>query len=230
MATDGFNSSSASQHPETLTRTGIAMGTAGYMSPEQIRGEKLDTRTDIFSFGLVLYEMATGIRAYPSESAAQAQSAILHNAATPIAQLNPGLPAKLISIIDKALEKEREKRYQSAAEMASDLNNAMGSARKKKFTRLQFAGFAAVLIVLAAVAWRVYMSAAHPAVGDLPRFKIMMLTGEGNFLKPAAMSPDGKFIVYQKKAGGKAALWLHQLSTGSALKITPDLTSRPSMM
>ncbi len=78
----------------TLTVTGLAMGTAGYMSPEQVRGEKLDARTDIFSFGLVLYEMATGRRAFSGETAAVVHEAIVNDTAVPVRELNPTLPAK----------------------------------------------------------------------------------------------------------------------------------------
>ena len=105
----------------TLTRTGVAMGTAGYMSPEQVRGEKLDARTDIFSVGLVLYEMATGQRAFSGETAAVVHDAILNQAPTPLHKLNPNLPRRLEGVITKALEKDRERRYQSAAEIRADL-------------------------------------------------------------------------------------------------------------
>ncbi len=209
----------------TLTRTGSAMGTAGYMSPEQVRGEKLDARTDLFSFGLVLYEMATGQRAFSGETAAVVRDAILNDTPGPLRELNSALPAKLISIIDKALEKDRERRHQTAAAMGSELRNVAGSERKKRFTRPQYAGFAAALLVLATVAWRIYASAVHPAASDVPPATSMMLSAEGNFLEPATLSPDGKYFVYQRKGGGKAALWLQQPSTGSALKITPDITS-----
>ena len=83
------------------------MGTAGYMSPEQVRGEQLDARTDIFSFGLVLYEMATGQRAFSGETAAVVREAIVNDVPAPMRELNPTLPAKLLSVIDKALEKDR---------------------------------------------------------------------------------------------------------------------------
>ena len=99
------------------TRTGTRIGTAGYMSPEQVRGEKLDARTDIFSLGLVLYEMATGQRAFSGETAVVIHDAILEQAPVPVCDLNPALPEKLVAIIDKCLQKERGERYQTAAEV-----------------------------------------------------------------------------------------------------------------
>jgi serine/threonine protein kinase/DNA-binding winged helix-turn-helix (wHTH) protein/tetratricopeptide (TPR) repeat protein len=105
----------------TVTRLGVAMGTAGYMSPEQVRGEKLDARTDLFSFGLVLYEMATGVRAFAADTATVVQDAILNAIPVPACQRNPRLPAKLEKIVNHAIEKDRERRYQGASEIASDL-------------------------------------------------------------------------------------------------------------
>ena len=104
-----------------LTRTGTFVGTAFYMSPEQVRGEKVDGRTDLFSFGLVLYEMATGRRAFPANTAAVIYDAILHRNPPPIQQYNPELSAGLEPIITKALEKDRNLRYQSAADIRTDL-------------------------------------------------------------------------------------------------------------
>jgi serine/threonine protein kinase/DNA-binding winged helix-turn-helix (wHTH) protein/Tfp pilus assembly protein PilF len=104
-----------------LTRTDLAVGTAGYMSPEQVRGEKLDARSDLFSFGLVLYEMATGQRAFCGETAILERQAVLHGSPVPVQQLNPTLPTKLVTTIDKALEKDRDRRYQSAAAICTDL-------------------------------------------------------------------------------------------------------------
>ena len=105
----------------TLTRLGVAMGTAGYMSPEQVRGEKLDARTDIFSFGLVLYEMGTGQRAFAGETAALVHDAIVHAVPTSARQLNPAIAIELEAIINKALQKDRDQRYQSAAEISADV-------------------------------------------------------------------------------------------------------------
>ena len=104
-----------------LTSTGIKPGTAGYMSPEQIRCQPLDARTDIFSFAMVLYEMATGQRAFSGETVAMVQDAVLHREPTAVRQVNPELPVELEGIISKGLQKDPSLRYQHAAEIRSDL-------------------------------------------------------------------------------------------------------------
>ena len=150
-----------------LSSTGVVMGTPRYMSPEQARGEELDARSDLFSFGVMLYEMATGGAPFSGETPAALFAELLKDEPPPVRELNPGLPAKLEQIIGKALKKDREARYQSAEKLLADLRlassdvssgrPAAGSLASARLPKLKWLIAGMALLVVAAVliyAWR----------------------------------------------------------------------------
>jgi serine/threonine protein kinase/TolB-like protein len=156
----------------SLTRHGITAGTAAYMSPEQVRKEKLDARTDLFSFGMVLYEMAAGRRAFEGETVAEIHDAILHQMAAPAHDANPNVSSALDAVISKALEKDRERRYQSADEMREDLVRARKHVSPARRRLLAWTAGAALAVIFAGVA---YTSWRHFGGTTPPRPQKIML-------------------------------------------------------
>ncbi len=146
--------SSTESLKKALTRTGTTAGTAGYMSPEQVRHEELDTRSDLFSFGLVVYEMACGQRAFSGQTLVELHQAILHQPSAPARAHNPGLPRSLDLVLAKALEKDRDRRYQSATAMKDDLERIEREVHPaRRWTRR--ASAAGVLLAVGALSvWR----------------------------------------------------------------------------
>jgi eukaryotic-like serine/threonine-protein kinase len=202
---------SSSSEWSSLTNPGTAVGTIAYMSPEQALGEKLDVRTDLFSLGAVLYEMATGSQAFGATSTAAIFDAVLNRKPTPLLELNPTLAPPLEEIIAKALEKDRELRYQVAAELRADLKRLRRDSesgaqsallgrtrsrftrhRRRRFLRWITSAAAVLLLVASAIFW---FWNFRPSPKELKQQQLTANSFE-DAIKNGAISPDGKYLAY----------------------------------
>ena len=179
-----------------LSHTGVAMGTASYMSPEQARGEKLDARTDLFSFGLVLYEMATGQRAFRGDTGSQVHDAVLHG------KLNLRIPARLEAILRRALEKDRANRYQSAAEMRADLQGLKQALESRSLIRrwLPVSVVGLALIVGGILRFEQRQASSIHTLPDV-RFRQLTINSTDDPVGTGSISPDGKYLAYVDQQG-----------------------------
>ncbi len=187
---------------DQLTSPGTALGTVAYMSPEQVRGEELDHRTDLFSFGLVLYEMATGQQAFGGSTTGVIFDGILNRAPAAPSHLNPGLPPKLGEILDKTLEKDRELRCQTAAELRSDLKRLkrdLDSSRVSAVTRApQQSAPAAVAKSSGAAARNPALTRALFALGLLICLALGGFVGRVFFPPPPAPPPVFRQLTFRR--------------------------------
>jgi serine/threonine protein kinase/DNA-binding winged helix-turn-helix (wHTH) protein len=219
----------------TLTRSGITMGTAGYMSPEQVRGEQLDTRTDLFSFGLILFEMATGHRAFSGETAEEVQEAILHQLPPSPRELNSEVPISLEKMIQKVLEKDRGLRCATAGEMMAGLKSAraeFGAFRDRNAPPIKPGlhsprpGIAsrwtmgAVLVV--AVAAIAVFFAMSPKKVPFEHFTIEKAI-DNETVELTTISPDGAYLAsVVRDPKGVESLTVHHLATTSEKPLLHD--------
>jgi Tol biopolymer transport system component/predicted Ser/Thr protein kinase len=224
------------------TLLGTTLGTVAYMSPEQALGEELDGRSDLFSLGVVLYEMATGALPFLGATTAAVFNAILNQAPVPPAQLTGGLPPKLGEIISKALEKSRELRYQSAAEINADLKRLQRElgggttssvpveVQPRARSQRKLWAVAAVLVVLVAgYFFRKSFSGKTTNLQFAPKL-VQLTTTEGLHEFPA-WSPDGKRIAYSREVNGFKKIFVkplqgdpQQLTAGDQDDIQPAWT------
>jgi serine/threonine protein kinase/Tol biopolymer transport system component len=196
-----INAPSAPSGDPSLTRTGAMMGTAAYMSPEQVEGEELDARTDLFSFGLVLYEMATGQQAFMGDTVALVREAILLETPVPVIDLNPALPPKLALIIQKAIEKRRNLRYQAASEVRADLEllKRDGSGQSPQRGRLFM--LAAIVFMALLVGGPFWLADRQTAPVFELRQRQLTANSSENPVEEAAISPDGKYLAFSDMKG-----------------------------
>lgn len=183
----------------TLTRTGATPGTMAYMSPEQVRGEAVDLRADLWAIGVVLYEMLAGRRPFTGETDAATLHAITATAPARLRTLRPEVPAELEAVVARALTKTRERRYQSAQEVEAALGRVEGVAAQSPFERrrrvrrtLSYVAAAAILLALAAVPiWR--RVATRRALASLPR--IEQLAADGQYLAAYALAAPAQRVL-----------------------------------
>jgi eukaryotic-like serine/threonine-protein kinase len=228
---------------ELLTSPGAAVGTIAYMSPEQARAEELDTRTDLFSFGVVLYEMATGRKAFGGNTAAIVHEAILNRAPTALARVNPDSSPELERIVNKAVEKDRDLRYQHASDLRGELRRLKrdsDSSRTLSFEKVSpvaphrwvWPAIGVALLTIGALLTLLLTL----NVGDLRHrwmhssealqtpWKVTRLTADPGLSGFAALSPDGKLVAYasDRSLDGEPDLYIKQVAGGQPIRLTTD--------
>jgi eukaryotic-like serine/threonine-protein kinase len=205
-----------------VTEAGAVLGTVAYMSPEQVRGRPVDPRSDIFSFGCVLYEMLAGGRAFQRESAADTFSAILHEEP---GQLPPGVPPALRRIVSRCLEKQPGERFASAHDVAIALQALEGLDPSAAVhwrllpphSWLLPAGVAAGVLALAAAGWWV---AARGVTGRLPSFHPRRVPGQLGSVADVTLSPDGTAVAYASVDGEASEIWIVDVRGGKPIRLT----------
>ena len=219
-----------------LTGEGRIIGTIAYMSPEQAEGKIVDQRSDIFSLGVMLHEMATGERPFKGDTNVSVMSAILKDTPSSITDVNPKLPTGLARVIRRALAKDPSRRYQSATDLRNDLEELQDESdtartvsaaamrptmpEKRKSRRGLYA--AAIMVLLAAVGAIAYFAANNGSRAGGETFeleKFARLTTTGSALI-AAISPDGRYVVHIK-GEGQPSLWVRQTAAMSDVQIVP---------
>jgi serine/threonine protein kinase/Tol biopolymer transport system component len=215
---------------EHLTSPGATVGTVAYMSPEQVRAKEVDARTDLFSFGAVLYEMATGTLPFRGESMGVIFKEILDSSPAPAKRLNPELPVELERIINKTLEKDRNLRYQHASDIRTDLQRLKRDRDSSGAQTIPSTLFAANrytwllwtlagLLVAGLVAW--FVANRPQGVQDpLSGAQFTKLTNFGGTEINPAISPDGKFAGFISDRSGTFDIWLMQTNGNSPANLT----------
>lgn len=228
------------------TRPDSVVGTVGYMSPEQVRGAPVDHRSDVFSFGCILYEAATGTRAFAGDSSVETLHRILHDKPEPIEAVNPSVPAELRRLIRRCLAKNPDERPQSTRDLANGLHeiaeewdtlalssgsgSAAGTraARPRSARRLvaMIAGAAAIaaFVILGVTRLRDGGHAGSRITARSIRTTIIPIRG---LVIGLAMSPDARFMAYSQLSDGNRSLWVRQLATGSDVQLLAPPLLRP---
>jgi serine/threonine protein kinase/Tol biopolymer transport system component len=226
-----------------VTGAGRALGTAGYMSPEQVRGLPVDARSDVFSFGCVLYEAATRTAPFTADSQVETMHRILHDRPSPIEERNPACPAELRRLIRRCLAKSPDQRVQSMKDVAIELREIVeewdslstsGSTSSPDSARsglpvvrrrLPVGWLVAAVLVLgvgvAAGVWVFRRGAVAPVEDVAPPIRTSTATNRGDVTE-AAISSDGRYLAYLTGKAGRASVRVRQIATGSDLEVVPS--------
>jgi len=222
-----------------LTSPGTALGTVVYMSPEQALGKPLDARSDLFSLGLTLYEMATGKQAFSGSTSAAIFDAILHSNPPPAERVNPVLPAELNRVIGRLIEKDPDLRYQTAADLRSDLKRlhrdttsghtaiATVAAERPQGKLPSWAWITAGAIVLVVAAVAVWFYAAAPAKYTGPPPRVVPFTSTAGDKEDPALSPDGNEVAFSwqgenSKDSNVSHIYVQLVGAGTPLRLTSE--------
>jgi len=231
------------------TGEGMLIGTAGYMSPEQVRGKPADHRSDVFSFGCVLFEAATGRRPFAAESSVETMHRILNDKPAPIEELNPRVPAEVRRLVRRCLAKNAEQRYQSMKDLAIELRDIVdeydtlsssGSSVHSGSVVTAQAPPARRTSLIAAIVGALAIGVTGIAIGILgilrgsqhpgAAMRTTAVTSRGD-VNAVVISPDGRYIAHVSGPAGRQGIWVRQVATGSDVLVVPpraDLSFGPA--
>jgi len=216
-----------------LTKTGSTVGTAAYMSPEQVRSEEVDCRADIWSLGVVLYEMISKQLPFRGEHEAAMLYSITNEELKPITSICGDVPAEIARVIEKCLQKDSSLRYAKAEDLLADLRAVTGAAthgqlrspfssspNRRRFSKPLIAGIIAIVLLVAVVAIvRYWLKSPYPDL-KVETLQVRQVTTNGK-VRSAALSPDARYIAYIFQEAGKTGVSLQDLTTGAVVQIVP---------
>jgi len=224
---------------QTVTREGRVLGTVAYMSPEQAEGKSIDHRTDIFSLGVMFYEMATGQKPFSGDTSMSVLTAIIRDDPGSVTDLNVRLPRQLGRFVKRCLQKDPDRRYQSALDLRNELEELQEEVATGQVTPVSAATvdggaknnwLVPIALVLAAIGvgfglWSVFgnggKGSEEPAATEIfQSMQIRSLTSSGSSSQ-VAISPDGKYVAYLSEEGRRPSLRIKQVATGSDVEIVP---------
>jgi hypothetical protein len=229
-----FLASVGDTHSPTVARAtdpGTVLGTVGYMSPEQVRGKLADHRSDIFSFGSVLYEMLSGRRAFEGESPAETMASIARNDPPELSRLQPGVPPGLERVVDHCLEKNPEDRFQSARDLAFDLLSLSSISVPQQAQRIPEGGrrrrwlaigVGATCLAIGAVGGALWANRGRVRVASPATVHFRPLTDATGEMSSPRLSPDGQTLLYVSRATGNADIYSVRVGGRNAVNLTAD--------